>query len=238
MREGGAPEELPSVDRMQRWLDASQRRSFPYAVRVLGLDFVVDQGVFSPAYYSETEFFARHVLPHVRPGDHYLDLGCGIGVTAVLAARCGARVIALDINPAAVANTRKNAVRLGVSDEVEARESDVFSALGPHEQFEVIYWNVPFTLREPDTALTVLEEAIFDPGHRKLHAFLRGAHAHLSPGGILLLGASPGLGSPAEIDRAAKSCGWLLELVASDLEAGHRAAGPLLELLLARPVRR
>lgn len=236
MPEGEPREEPPLVARMQRWLDTSQVRGFPYTVTILGLEFIVDRGVFSPAYYSETEFFARHVLRRIRRGDRYLDLGCGIGATAVLAARRGATVVALDVNPTAVTNTQRNATRLGVADQVVARVSDVFSALHADEAFDVVYWNVPFTFRDPDTELTMLEEAVFDPGHRKLRTFMGGASPHLRQDGILLLGASPSLGSPPALRRAAKSSGWTLEVIASGREAGHQGAGPRLELLLATPV--
>ncbi|MCA1674388.1 MAG: 50S ribosomal protein L11 methyltransferase, partial [Actinobacteria bacterium] len=46
-----------------------------------------------------------------------LEMGCGAGVAWVLAAQHGCdRVVALDINPAAVENTRRNAARYGVTD--------------------------------------------------------------------------------------------------------------------------
>ena len=74
-------------------------------------------------------------------GRRVLDLGCGYGVLALLAARQGGVVTAVDDDLAAVESVRRNAARLGL--EVDARHSDVDSALGD-ETFEVILCNPPF----------------------------------------------------------------------------------------------
>lgn len=137
------PTEHPGlVERMTRWLHGSQHAGEHHAT-VLGLDLVVLPGVFSPRYYPETEFYAAELGELMVPGRRFLDLGCGAGANAVLAALQGAEVVACDLNPQAVENTRRNAKRHGVS--VEARMSDVFSGLGADEVFDLIYWNVPFT---------------------------------------------------------------------------------------------
>lgn len=51
-----------------------------------------------------------------------VDLGCGSGILAIAIAKTWkSRVLALDMDPAAVANTRENAARNGVSPLIEAR---------------------------------------------------------------------------------------------------------------------
>lgn len=230
------PTENPAVVlRMEDWLKRSQGRQFPYSVEILGHHFLVEAGVFSPQFYSETEFFADHVLRHIRPGDRYLDLGCGVGVTAVLAAERGAAVVALDVNPAAVANTTANGARFGVADRIDARTSDVFSALRDDERFDVMYWNVPFAYRTEGTGLDALQEAIFDPGYRKNREFLLGARRYLDSNGTVLLGASPTLGHMPTMERVAKAARLDLVCVAEERESGHTAPGPLLQLLRCRP---
>ena len=42
-------------------------------------------------------FFCRNLV--VRPGERMLEIGAGLGLAAVLAARSGARVVATDILP-------------------------------------------------------------------------------------------------------------------------------------------
>jgi len=56
----------------------------------------------------------------VTPATRVLDVGCGSGVLAVAAALLGAdRVVAVDVDPAAVEATRQNALLNGVAHRVE-----------------------------------------------------------------------------------------------------------------------
>ena len=180
--------------RMDTFLARSQEPGVPYTTVVLGKEFLMLPTVFSPRYYHETAFFTEQVVRLLRADEAYLDLGCGVGVTAVFAALHGARVTALDINPAAVENTTVNVERHQVGERVTVAQSDVYSALSPGQQFDTIYWNAPFAYRAEGTSLTALEEAIYDPGYRKNREFIDGAHQHLNPGGQLLLGMSSTLG--------------------------------------------
>lgn len=205
------------VQRMQLWLDRSQTEG-EHETMVLDHTFAVLRGVFSPRYYPETEFYAGHVLGAIEPGCRFLDLGCGVGVNAVLAAMRGAIVVACDVNPAAVENTRHNAARHGV--QVDVRESDVFSALQEDERFDVVYWNVPFAYRRPDVSLSPLQEAIFDPGYQKNRAFLAGVCDHLETSGVVLMGISSTLGEQHLIDEMIAEAGLSAELVAATVERG------------------
>ncbi|HEY4484952.1 MAG TPA: 50S ribosomal protein L11 methyltransferase [Nitrospiria bacterium] len=66
----------------------------------------------------------------VRPGETVIDLGCGSGFFAVLAAKMGAkRVFALDLHKEACDLTRRNAALNGVADRVDCRQGDLFSSL-------------------------------------------------------------------------------------------------------------
>ncbi len=59
--------------------------------------------------------FARAIRTVVRPGDHVLEVGCGLGTYALMAVQAGAaRVTAIDQNPVAIALARELGVeRLG-----------------------------------------------------------------------------------------------------------------------------
>lgn len=114
---------IPGIDYV---LKSSQHEQFPYKTKVLGKEFFVLKNVFSPKHYAETAFYTQHVVDLLKPGEAYLDLGCGAGVTTVMAALKGVKVTSLDINPAAVENTKKNAELHGVQGQVRVLESDVY----------------------------------------------------------------------------------------------------------------
>lgn len=169
-------------------LEKSQRETEPYLVELLGQQFVVFPGVFSPKYLGSTRVFTESIS--YRPGESFLEVGCGTGITAVTSALRGAgRVVAVDLSPEAVENTRANAERHGVAHVVDARVSDIFSALRPGERFDTIYWNMPFIYVEPGFVYrSELERAIFDPGYEVTKSFLRDAPARLNEGGRMLVG--------------------------------------------------
>ncbi len=136
-----------------RWLGRRYGRLVVEAID--GVPLVVLPEVFNPVLFRGGEMLARTIAAHPRfdqPGMLALDLGCGSGVVSVFAARRGARVIAADINPAAVRCARLNALLNGVEAQVEAREGDLF---GPVEddKFDLVIFNPPFFLGQPQNAL-------------------------------------------------------------------------------------
>ena len=71
--------------------------------RVLGMPFVVTPSVFNPKVLRTGEFLASQIDSRLLQRDwEVLDMGTGSGVCAVFAARHVRRVVAVDINPAAV----------------------------------------------------------------------------------------------------------------------------------------
>lgn len=84
-------------------------------------------------------------LLDAHPGAAVLDVGCGSGVLAVAAARLGAgRVVAVDIDPAAVAATRANAARNGVTrlEIALVPEGEVDPLAGVDGTFDVVVANI------------------------------------------------------------------------------------------------
>ena len=95
---------------------------------------------------------SRLLLPfaQVPPGTRLLEVGAGAGLAALAAARCGARVVATDLNPHALRALRRKAraERLGV----EPVRTDLARGLG---RFHRVLANPPYlpTLpeeRDPD----------------------------------------------------------------------------------------
>lgn len=79
---------------------------------------------------------------NIRKNDTVYDLGAGSGViTAALARRCK-RVVAVEIEPGALAKLRQNAAR---HDNIEIIAGDILSAPLPDEPYKV-FANIPFYL--------------------------------------------------------------------------------------------
>lgn len=77
----------------------------------------------------------------VRPGMHVLDIGTGTGAIAIHAARQGARVVATDLNPAALRLCRDNARRNDAR--VEAVQADLLQGLRL-DRFDLVCFNPPY----------------------------------------------------------------------------------------------
>ncbi|MEZ5246372.1 MAG: 50S ribosomal protein L11 methyltransferase [Acidimicrobiales bacterium] len=73
------------------------------------------------------------------------DIGCGTGVLAIAAAVLGAHVIAVDIDPAAIAATRANADRNRVADRVDVIAGSADLAVAP---VDLVTVNVTIDIHE------------------------------------------------------------------------------------------
>lgn len=118
--------------------------------RIQGLPFLVTPSVFNPKVPRTGEFLASVLDANlVGRDDEVLDMGTGSGVCAVFAARHAARVVAVDINPAAVRCAGINLLLNHVEDQVDVRRGDLFAAV-PGEQFDLVLFNPPFLRGTPD----------------------------------------------------------------------------------------
>ena len=107
------------------------------------LDIVIDPGqAFGTGAHATTRLCLELLLSLEGPQGSLVDLGCGSGVLAIVAARLGfAPVLALDFDPAAVeattANARANGVELDVRrfdlrfDDIPVAPVVVANLLGP-----------------------------------------------------------------------------------------------------------
>ncbi|HSE10597.1 MAG TPA: methyltransferase [Nocardioidaceae bacterium] len=177
-----SPEEAA---RMQAWHD----EHYDYLKKVsedgevfdyLGLTLVVPPHV--QVIESTSDVLGSVVAGEARPGERVLDMGTGSGVNAILAAKRGADVVAVDINPYAVEAARANAERNGVADKVAIARSDLFDEV--EGRFDLVIFDPPFRWMKPrDWA----EASITDEDYRALTAFFAHVREHLAEGGRVLV---------------------------------------------------
>ncbi|HWI52007.1 MAG TPA: class I SAM-dependent methyltransferase [Symbiobacteriaceae bacterium] len=130
--------------------------------------------------------------PDLPPAPAMLDMGCGSGVCALLAARVFplAQVTATDHLPEAVASTQVNAARFEAEGLIRpgavqtAQPGDLYETLGAR-QFDLIIFNAPWVAAP---ARNRMETALNDGGQQVIRRFLAGAPARLNPGGRVIIG--------------------------------------------------
>jgi ribosomal protein L11 methyltransferase len=96
----------------------------------------LDPGLaFGTGSHPTTRLCMEWLEQHVESGKSLLDYGCGSGILAILAQKCGANpVIGIDIDPQAVESARHNSERnraevtYGLPDDLQAGEFDIVVA--------------------------------------------------------------------------------------------------------------
>ncbi len=135
------------------------------SVRISDFSLKVLPGVFHPSYYLSSRYFANVLSRRVDfTGKRVLDLGCGSGILSLVAARGGASVVSVDVNPEAVRCTQINAAANNLSDRIHAIESNLFDKLLDVGLFDYIITNPPFFEGKPAS----LEESAWKGGPDQL----------------------------------------------------------------------
>lgn len=96
----------------------------------------LDPGLaFGTGSHPTTRLCMEWLEQSVKPGQSVLDYGCGSGILAILAQKCGANpVVGIDIDPQAVESARQNSERnradvtYGLPDNCQAGEFDIVVA--------------------------------------------------------------------------------------------------------------
>lgn len=109
---------------------------------------------------------------HIKPGQQVLDLGCGTGALTLRAARKGAFVTAIDVNPGMLDVARKRVAETSLGERVQFAEKGVAELeTEPSEYYDVV------------TAGLLFSELSGDEINFTLQQITR----LLKPGGILLI---------------------------------------------------
>ncbi len=184
----------------------------PYYKVVHGKNIRIDPGVFSPAYFPESEWFAEVIPPIVGKGS-FLEVGAATGIVALFTKLNGAaKVTMTDIIE--VQNANRNFKKHRLKGRIY--RGDVFDALPMGVRYDFIFWAHPFHRgNNPDE--DVLSRSVFDYQYQGLERYVQYAYLYLAqPQGRLLLGT----GGPAllpenfsEIERIAAKNGYRMGLL-------------------------
>ena len=165
-----------SLRELQGLVGAHEWRKKGVEVPALGARIHPYYGVFSPLRGEYVDLVAQAPLP-AGATQIAFDIGTGSGVLAAVLAQRGCRhIIGTDQDPRALNCARANIDRLGLTEQVEIIEADLF----PAGCAPLVVCNPPWLPARPSSAI---EYAIYDPDSRMLRGFLNGLAAHLSPGG-------------------------------------------------------
>ena len=144
-------------------------------VQVFGLTLQTHFEVHHPGYFFSSRWLAKYVLPRSLNNKRFLDMGTGSGLVGLVAARNGARVLAVDHHSLAVQLAEINARRNNLAARMQCRISDLFSSIAPEEQFDVMAFDLP-----PGSVSGGSSSCL-------LTRFLVGARKHLHPGGSIIM---------------------------------------------------
>ncbi len=183
----------------------------PYKVSMLGREIIVYPGVFSPKYFTDTEYFADRI-PKIVGQSKFLEMGSGTGAVSVFCSLNGAETTSTDINPKAVENTKENARLNNV--QIDVRSGNLFEGIGEDEKFDFIFWNHPWNpVPAPENDVLLL--AGFDEDHKATKKFIQESKKHLKPNGSILLGTG-GFAKVDELEQFAQEQGYETSLLHKD----------------------
>jgi HemK-related putative methylase len=175
-------------------------------------------------------FFCRHLA--VSPGERVLEIGAGLGLAAVLAAKAGARVVATDVVPQAVEAIRANAALNGVI--IDARVGDCYAPVAG-ERFDLICTNPPQMPtppgREREDAVAAADNGGLD-GWALIDRVIAGAASHLGPRGRLVFSIFAFLGRKQAFSKL-EAAGFVPAIVASEVQSFPRIGFERLDHLRA-----
>ncbi len=169
-----------SLRALQGVIGAFEWRKNGVELPALGEDLRIypHYGVFSPVRGEYVGLVAKAPLPAaLKEHSVAFDIGVGTGVlSAVLARRGASQVVATDMAERALVCARDNLQRLGLQNQVQLQQADLF----PPGQAALVVCNPPWLPARPTS---VLEQAVYDEGSQMLKGFLGGLKAHLCDGG-------------------------------------------------------
>lgn len=182
-------------------------------------------------YPLREDSFLLAEAAQVHPGERVLEVGCGLGLASLAAARQHASVLAVDVNPYALRAVCTAARERGL--EVSAVRTYLLDGVG---QFDAILFNPPYLPtrdadRDPDPWVDCALNGGPD-GLAVTRRFLRHVRAHLAPTGRAYLVLSRVKGQKGEPLDALE---WCLGGLETSIAARRRVEGEDLVVVELRP---
>lgn len=166
------------------WWMEKQKESRDEYIEIGGMRLFVSHDVFSPKpdNTNSVDLILRN-FPDVK-GKRVLDIGTGIGVLAIKAARDGAKeVVATDVTEVALKNAMRNVESTKMTGIVKITDQERFEDL--EGSFDVIIMNIIFA-HSPEDVKTKEKVRVESLGlHRRL---IDALPTLLSPDGVVVLG--------------------------------------------------
>lgn len=159
--------------------------SRPDVCSLFGLDLLIAPGVLHPRHFASSRVLGRRLIDIDLRGKEVADLGTGSGILALLAARRGASVTAIDISPVAVECASGNARRNGLDEQVRVVASDGFDQVEAGRRFDLVVTNPPFYPRAVESASDHAFAA--GAGNDFFAKLAQSLPGRLKPGGVLLM---------------------------------------------------
>ncbi|MFZ5814923.1 MAG: methyltransferase [Bacillota bacterium] len=203
-----------------------------HPVEALGASLVVHRNVLVPRSQPLIHLLRRAMeaqRPDLPASPSVLDMGCGSGVCALVAAQVwpAARITATDHLPEAIATTRINVDRMEAAGLIRpgavqvTQPGDLFEHLGG-ARYDLIIFNAPWVVAP---ARNRAETALNDAGQATVRRFLSQAATRLNQGGRVLLGYANHSGESAigNLERFIAEAGLRVVRRHTDRIKTHRA---------------
>jgi release factor glutamine methyltransferase len=195
-----------------RWQKAKQKaiKSVPEGgktIKYLGKEFLVYPNTFWP--FTDSQPLVENF--RIERGESVLDVGTGSGVIAVFACYQGAsKVVAVDINPAAIKSARHNAKSHGFGKTMTVKRSNLFTAVA-NQKFDVITANLPFRNK---AAHDLVAQSQWDTDFKTNTQFFLQVGEYLKPGGRIYF-SQANFGAIPAIKKLAREAGFSVRAIGS-----------------------
>jgi methylase of polypeptide subunit release factors len=173
--------------------------SSPFCVLVVAQQYVIIQypaasgpigkWVAATTYFGNSTIELLVRVERFLPAARFMEIGCGIALSAIFAAKRGARAFGVDIDEVALRLAAAN-VQLNMSS-VQLIAADLVSAVGRNSAFDLIAFNPPWRLMATTVAYPnpTARVGLGRDGLDSVRRFLRTAPDHLGHNGIAVVRA-------------------------------------------------